>query len=154
MPGNSAGIVRAHRTITLIAGQDTYTLPAMYASGVAPTATFIYPNDRYLLADVAGFTRFTFSVGATGTVTTPSVTFYYTNDPGTAAGLKSFSATGLWTIMAAPSEQTGTGSVTNPVTATDGSAYMQFTAPLLAYRIVTNGFAGGGSVIVNMVATP
>ncbi len=156
MPGNSAGLIRAHRRITLTASQDTYTLGAMYASGNVPTATFVYPNDRYLPADVAGFTKFTFTVGSTGTVTTPSITFYYTNDPLTASGLLSQPGTGIWTPMAAPSEQSGTGSLANPITVIGGATgqYMQFFAPMLAYRIVSNAFTGGGSVLVDVVALP
>lgn len=153
MPGNSAGIVRAHRKITLAASQDTYVLGAYYASGNAPTATFVYPNDRYLLADVAGFTKFTFSTGSTGTVTTPSISFYYTNDPLTASGLASYGGTGIWNLMAAPADQSGTGTLANPVT-TPGTGYMQFFAPMLAYRIVSNAFTGGGSVVIDMIALP
>jgi hypothetical protein len=105
-----------------------------------------------LPADVAGFTKFTFSVGSTGTVTTPSISFYYTNDPLTASGLASFGGTGIWNLMAAPADQSGTGAIANPVTAI--GTYMQFFAPMLAYRIVTNGFTGGGSVVVDMIALP
>jgi hypothetical protein len=152
MPGNSAGIVRAHRKLTLPASTDTYTTGTYYASGSAPTSSFVYPNDRYLLADVAGFTKFTFAVGSTGTVTSPSVTFYYTNDPATAAGLNSASATGLWIPMPAPAEQSGTGTVANPITSVPGS--MIFMFPCLAYRVVTNAFTGGGSVVVDMLALP
>jgi hypothetical protein len=128
----------------------------MYASGAAPTATFVYPNDRYLPADVSGLTKFTFSVGLSGTVTGPSVTFYYTNDPITASGLLSFAGTGIWDIMAAPSDQSGTGSIANPITVVTGatSQYMQFFAPCLAYRITTNAFTGGGSVLIDMLALP
>jgi hypothetical protein len=127
---------------------------SMYASGAAPTSgtSLIYPNDRYLLADAAGFTKFTFTVATTGTVTTPSISFYYTNDPATAAGLNSFAGTGQWILMAAPSDQSGTGAVSNPITVV--GSYMQFFAPLLAYRVTTSAYAGGGSVIVNMVALP
>ena len=153
MPGNSAGLIRAHRTLTLPASSDTYVLGAYYASGAVPTAAFVYPNDRYLTADVAGFTKFTFTVGSTGTVTTPVVSFYYTNDPLTAAGLKSFAGTGIWTLMAAPSDQSGTGTIANPVV-TIPTQYMQFFAPMLAYRITTNAFTGGGSVVVDMLALP
>lgn len=152
MPGNSAGLVRAHRTLTLAASVDTYVTGAYYASGAVPTATYIYPNDRYLLADVAGFTKFTFQYSTSGGVVGPSVSLYYTNDPNTAAGINSFAGTGIWTLMAAPSEQTGTGSVANPLT-TPGQ-YMQFFAPMLAYRVVTNAFTGGGSVIINMEGLP
>jgi hypothetical protein len=116
----------------------------------------VYPNDRYLPADVAGLTKFTFSVGLSGTVTGPSVTFYYTNDPITASGLLSFAGTGIWDIMAAPSDQSGTGSIANPITVVTGatSQYMQFFAPCLAYRITTNAFTGGGSVLIDMLALP
>ena len=152
MPGNSAGIVRAHRKLTLPASTDTYVTGAYYASGAVPTASYVYPNDRYLPADVAGFTKFTFSVGSTGTVTTPSISFYYTNDPLTASGLASFGGTGIWNLMAAPAAQSGTGAIANPVTAI--GTYMQFFAPMLAYRIVTNAFTGGGSVVVDMIALP
>jgi hypothetical protein len=128
----------------------------MYASGAAPTATYVYPNDRYLPADVAGFTKFTFSVGQSGTVSGPSILFYYTNDPLTASGLLSFAGTGIWDLMAAPSDQSGTGAIANPVTIIGGSTgqYMQFFAPILAYRIVSNAFTGGGNVLIDMVALP
>lgn len=154
MPGNSAGLIRAHRTITMIASQDTYTMNSMYASGTAPTSatSLIYPNDRYLAADVAGFTKFTFTVGTTGTVTTPSISVYYTNDPVTAAGLNSFAGTGQWVLAAAPGEQAGGGSVVNPMTGP--TTYMQFFAPMLAYRITTSAYAGGGTVLVNVIALP
>jgi len=151
MAGNSAGLIRAHRKLILPASTDTYITPAYYASGLLPTATFVYPNDRYLLADAKGFTKFTFTIGTTGTVTGPSVTFYYTNDPLTSSGLNSFPGTGIWAVMAAPSEQSGTGIVANPWIGTAGS-YMQFFAPLDAYRIVTNAFTGGGSVVIDMMA--
>lgn len=163
MPGNSAGLIRAHRTITMVASADTYAgtgSGSYYASGAVPTASYIYPNDRYILADVAGFTKFTFTLSSTGTVTTPSVLFYYTNDPATAAGLNSFAGTGIWQMMAAPSEQSGTGLVANPVTVINPAGggttgqYMQFFAPMLAYRITTNAFTGGGSVVINMEALP
>jgi hypothetical protein len=152
MAGNSAGLIRAHRKLVLPASTDTYTAGAFYASGVAPTATFVYPNDRYLLADAKGFTKFTFTVGTTGTVGgTIAVTFYYTNDPLTSSGLASAGATGIWTIMAAPSDQTGTGTIVNPVTV-PFTQYMQFFAPLDAYRITTSAFTGGGNIIVDMMA--
>lgn len=156
MPGNSAGIVRAHRTLTLPASTDTYVTGTYFASGSAPTATYIYPNDRYLLADVAGFTKFTFTVGSTGTVTSPTVTFYFTNNPATAAGTVSYAGTGIWDVMGAPSDQSGTGTLANPVTIIGGDSgqYMQFFAPMLAYRITTNAFTGGGNVVVDMVALP
>ena len=150
MAGNSAGLIRAHRQLVLPASSDTYVMGAYYASGVAPASatSLIYPNDRYLLADAKGFTKFTFTVGSVGTVTAPTVTFYFTNDPLTSSGLKSFAATGIWTIMAAPSDQPP--APTNPVTVIPG--YMQFFAPIDAYRITTSAFAGGGSVIVDMMA--
>ena len=155
MPGNSAGLIRAHRKITLVASQDTYTMNSLYASGTAPSSatSLIYPNDRYLPADVAGFTKFTFTFGTTGTVTTPSVSIYFTNDPVTASGLNSFAGTGIWNLMAAPAEQGAATVVANPWIGTAGS-YMQFFAPMLAYRITANAFAGGGSVIVDMLALP
>jgi hypothetical protein len=122
-----------------------------YASGVAPTSTFIYPDDRYLLADAKGFTKFTFTVGAIGTVTGPSVSFYFTNDPLTSSGLASAGGTGIWTLMAAPSDEAGTGTILNPITV-PYTQYMQYMAPLDAYRITTNAFTGGGSVVVDMMA--
>lgn len=143
----------------MAASADTYSgtgSGTYYASGAVPTATYIYPNDRYLLADVAGFTKFTFNVSSTGTVTGPSITFYFTNDPLTSSGLASFGGTGIWNIMAAPSDQSGTGSIANPITAIGGSTgqYMQFFAPMLAYRITTNAFTGGGSVVIQVEALP
>jgi hypothetical protein len=58
--------------------------------------------------------------------------------------------------MGAPSDQSGTGSLANPVTIIGGATgqYMQFFAPLLAYRIVANAFAGSGSIVVDMLALP
>jgi len=137
----------------MAASQDTYTMASMYASGAVPTATFIYPNDRYLPADAKGFTKYTFTVSvASGTVTGPSISFYFTNSERTASGLESFGGTGSWTLMTAPAEQTGGGSVLNPITASDGTIYMQFMAPCLAYRVVTNAFSGGGSVNIHVLA--
>lgn len=155
MAGNS-GLIRAHRTLTLAASRDTYSgtgSGTYYASGAVPTATFKYPDDRYLLADVTGLTRLNFSFNNSGTVTTPSITLYYTNDPATASGLLSQPGTGLWTIMSAFSLNTGAGTMTNPITAADGTQSFEFNGSLLAYRITTSGFAGGGSVVVNMEAT-
>jgi hypothetical protein len=105
-----------------------------------------------LPADVAGFTKFTFYVGSTGTVTTPSISFYYTNDPLTASGLASFGGTGIWNLMASSSDQSGTGAVSNPITVI--GSYFQVFAPMLAYRIVSNAFTGGGSVIIDVLALP
>jgi hypothetical protein len=151
MPGNSAGLVRAHRRIVMSASQDTYTMGSMYASGNVPTASFIYPNDRYLPADVAGFTKFTFTLGTFGTVTAPTVTVYFTNDPITASGLLSQPATGIWTVASAPADQVGGGVVTNPIVPGN---YMQFFAPMFAYRLVTNAYVGGGQCLIDMIALP
>ena len=157
MPGNSAGLVRAHRRIVLSASQDSYTLGAAYASGNAPSATYIYPNDRYLLADIAGFTKFTFTADlASGTVTGPQITFYGTLDPATAAGLNSSAGTGSWFPLSAPGENAGTGTVVNPITVLGpaGTQSLQFQGQLLAWRVTSNGYTGGGTVAVSMIALP
>lgn len=125
--GSGAGLNRVHKSTTLAASGDS--------GAFATEAKF--------------WTKWTFMVSKTGTVTTPQITFYGTTDPNTASGSAS-----NWSVLVAPAEQTGTGSVVNPITATDGTQMMQFSGPLLAVRITTNAFTGGGSVTIDTLVTP
>lgn len=135
MPGMSTGLARAHRQITLTASQDT--------------ASLSWPNGYQPGWEGLGFVKHRFQVRSSGTVTTPSITFYGTLDKNTARG-----SAGLWFVLNAPAEQSGTGSVVNPITATDGSQVMEFSGALEAFRITTNAYTGGGSVIIDWYATP
>lgn len=143
--GMTSTLCRVHRSLTLTANQDTYLLGAFYASGNAPGAGFTFPNDRYLPCDVFGLTELYWIVTFNGTVTGPSISFFGTTDPLTACGGQG--GNGRWSLLPAPSEQTSTGTIANPITAA-GQA-MQYKGMIHAWRITTNGFTGGGSVTID-----
>lgn len=134
MPGINSALHRVHNVQTL--GPSADTGPIMLEA-------------KY-------FGNWTFGISKTGTVTTGSITFYGTTDPNTAGSIGiPGSATGnRWFVLPAAAEQGGAGTVSNPVTAFDGTVSMNSSQRLLAVRYVTNAFTGGGSIVVDALATP
>jgi hypothetical protein len=144
VPGMNAGLARAYATRSLVASADTGPI----------------------LLEGKNFSKWNFAVFSTGTITGGSLLIYGTLDTFTSGVLGNPNMTpGLvqpaspsaanWFPLIAPSGQSETaGSLANPITSFNGTQQLNYAFQLVAVRCVMNAFTGGGTVIVNIEATP
>lgn len=137
------GLARAHRLHAFVSGVNS------------DTRLLVWPNGRMPGYEAKGFRNWAFTAISSGTVTgTPTVSVYGTLDPITAysqvAGFPTLTGA-RWFLLPAQSEQTGTGIVSNPITAFDGSQSMEYRQSLEAYGILVTGtWTGGGTINVDV----
>lgn len=138
----NSGLGRAHRLIQFTAAGDTRIQT--------------WANGRQPGWEAKGWKSWDFQPSSTGTVTTTGLQLvcYGTLDPATAYSVNSlFPAltNARWLILPAPTTDTGTGIVVNPITAFDGSQSMQFGQSLEAFGLALIGtWTGGGTINVDI----
>jgi hypothetical protein len=133
---------------------------------VLPNTATVGTDSGVQMLSAAGFTKWTFCLIGPGVLAATTAAFtislYGTIDPtlltqayqtgGNAIGVQgkdpSFTTSltaipaSSWFLLPAPSEQAGTGSVTNPiVTSATGASILTVSAPLVAVRAVLTGTA-------------
>lgn len=157
MSGSGAGLNRVYSTIL-----SCNTGTAVASSPLSSYGTIGVNDSGMVLNEALGFTKWTFTLlgGGTGY----SVSVYGTNDPTahivwsqkmnpgqytTPASLPASS----WFLLPGPSEQTGTGTIANPMTGT--APVFQFSGSLLAVRaVLTASATPAGSITVAVLAVP
>jgi hypothetical protein len=153
--GSGAGLNRVQAVI-LSCNVNT----AVVAAPLTAYGTLNVNDSGLVLCEAQGFTKWTFQLlgGGTGY----SITLYGTSDP-VALGQWRSSFNPLapkyalpassWFILPGPAEQTGTGTIANPITATAPS--FQFSGSLLGVRAaLTTSATPSGVVSVSVVAVP
>ena len=161
MPGSGAGLNRVSGVILSVSASTTVVSTPLVSYGT------IGVNDSgQSFTEAMGFKSWTFSLSGGGSGY--SISIYGTNDPmayaawkasfnpqayaGRVGGAPTLPASS-WFLIDAPSAQTGTGSIANPMTST--SPLMQYKEPLIAVRaVLTASSAASGTVNVNVLATP
>jgi hypothetical protein len=129
MAGSPAGLVR----LGSLGGKVILTTSAATANS-GPTCL-----------EANSWTNWTISLA--GTFSGYSVTIYGTNDQATANGTAQ-----NWFPLAAPADQSGTGTVVNPLTSITQQLY--YGKPLRAVMAIAIGTAQTGTVSVEVQASP
>lgn len=153
--GSGAGLNRVQAVI-LSCGTNTTAV----ASPLAGYGTIGVNDSGLQLCEAQGFTKWTFQLlgGGTGY----SVSLYGTSDPVAIGQWRaSFNPqapkytlpASSWFLLPGPAEQTGTGTIANPMTGTNPQ--FQFSGALLGIRAVLTASATPSGVIsVSVVAVP
>ncbi len=158
MAGSGAGLNRVFATLLSLNSNAAAVGSPLTAYGA------IGVNDSGMaLNEAANFTKWT--VSATGGGTGYSVTMYGTNDPKAYAAWRQGMNPGQypggaltlpassWFILPGPAEETGTGQIANPLTATNPQ--FQFSGVLLAIRaVLTTATTPSGSFVIHVEAAP
>lgn len=158
MPGSSAGLNLVVATLISLNASATAV-----ASPLTGYGTLGINDSGMALNEAQGFTKWKFTASGGGTGYT--VTLYGTNDPLAKAAWRQSHNPGAypggvlvlpassWVILGGPSEQSGTGLIANPITATTPT--FDFSGSLLAVRAVLTAVAApSGIFTVNAEAVP
>lgn len=160
MSGSSAGLNRVFANILTV-----YSGASAVASPLAGYGTIGLNDSGMALNEAMNFTKWSASLLGGGTGMT--VTLYGTTDPRADAAWRQAMNPGLypspvtvpassWFVLPGPSEQSGTGSIANPMVNTANStAFFQYSGALMAIRaVLTASASASGLVTVSIQAVP
>jgi len=157
---SAAGQNRVYKTILTLNPSSTAVAAPLAGYGT----TGLNDSGPYAMNEAMGFTKWTFSLIGAVAGSGYTVTLYGTNDPKAyKAWMSSFNPqsphgnvtlpASSWFVLPGPSEQSGTGTIANPMT--PATPLFQFSGTLLAVRaVLTSVTAAAGSVQVAVEAVP